>query len=223
MYCNITESVPKTIQYKYIKSHGRLKKYQLKRIEQTIDKALDAYPRVLAIRVELHMPVCRPLCDMLLADDYARTDAAAISRFNASLNAKIKHYELKQKNAGKRVRETSSRIVWAREFCPTSYKKHYHVLLLLNRDAFNSLGSFESDNGILLRLIREAWMSAINLIYPKNKELVQIPDNPCYYISAKDGKQSEAYRDLIFRSSYFAKEKSKCFTDGERNFGCSIK
>ncbi|EMB7578789.1 inovirus-type Gp2 protein [Escherichia coli] len=53
--------------------------------------------------------------------------------------------------------------------------------------------------------------------------MVQIPDNPCYYISAKDGKQSEAYRELIFRSSYLAKEKSKCFTDGERNFGCSIK
>ncbi|HGF2351153.1 TPA: inovirus-type Gp2 protein, partial [Escherichia coli] len=87
----------------------------------------------------------------------------------------------------------------------------------------NSLGSFESDNGILLRLIREAWMSAINLIYPKNKELVQIPDNPCYYISAKNGKQSEAYRELIFRSSYLAKEESKCFTDGARNFGCSIK
>ncbi|CNH05753.1 Protein of uncharacterised function (DUF3296) [Yersinia kristensenii] len=223
MYCNITDLVPETIQYKYIKSHGPLNKYQLKRIEQTIDKALDEYPRVLAVRVELHMPVRRPLCDMLIADDYARTDAAVISRFNASLNAKIKHYELKQKNAGKRVRETSSRIVWAREFCPTSYKKHYHVLLLLNRDAFNSLGSFESDNGILLRLIREAWMSAINLIYPKNKELVQIPDNPCYYISAKDGKQSEAYRELIFRSSYLAKEKNKCFTDGERNFGCSIK
>ncbi|EEW0911026.1 inovirus Gp2 family protein [Escherichia coli O4] len=223
MYCNITDLVPKTIQYKYIKSHGPLNKYQLKRIEQAIDKALDEYPRVMAIRVELHMPVRRPLCDMLLEDDYARTDAAAISRFNASLNAKIKHYELKQKNAGKRVRETSSRIVWAREFCPTNNKKHYHVLLLLNRDAFNSLGSFESDKGTLLRFIREAWMSAVNLIYPKNRELVKIPDNPCYYISAKDGKQSEAYRELIFRSSYLAKEKSKCFTDGERNFGCSIK
>lgn len=221
MYSNITELVPKTIQYKYIKSNGPLNKYQLKRIEQTIDKTLDEYPRVLAVRVDLHMPVCRPLCDMLIADDYARTDAAAISRFNASLNAKIKHYELKQKKSGKRVRETSSRIVWAREFCPTNYKKHYHVLLLLNRDAFNRLGSFEDNDGTLLRLIREAWMSAINLIYPKNKELVQIPDNPCYYISAKDGKQSKAYRELVFRSSYLAKEQSKCFTDGKRNFGYS--
>ncbi|RSB14994.1 inovirus Gp2 family protein [Citrobacter farmeri] len=223
MHCNITGLVQKTIQYKYIKSHGPLNKYQLKRIEQTIDKALDEYPRVMAIRVELHMPVCRPLCDMLLADDYARTDAAAISRFNASLNAKIKHYELKQKKAGKRVRETSSRIVWAREFCPTNNKKHYHVLLLLNRDAFNSLGSFEGNKGTLLRIIREAWMSAIGLIYPKDKELVKIPENPCYYVNVKDGKLSEAYRKLIFRSSYLAKEKSKCFTDGERNFGCSIK
>jgi hypothetical protein len=221
MYCNVTGLIPKIIQFKYIKSHGLLNKYQLNRIEQTIDKALDEYPRVLAVRVELHMPVCRPLCDMLIEDDYARTDAAAISRFNASLNAKIKHYELKQKKAGKRVRETLSRIVWAREFCPTNNKKHYHVLLLLNRDAFNSLGSFEGNGGTLLRLIREAWMSAVNLIYPKNRELVKIPDNPCYYINAKDGKQSKAYRELIFRSSYLAKEKSKCFTDGRRNFGCS--
>ncbi|MDV0603901.1 inovirus-type Gp2 protein [Raoultella ornithinolytica] len=28
---------------------------------------------------------------------------------------------------------------------------------------------------------------------------------------------------MIYRTSYFAKKKSKCFTDGERNFGCSFK
>ncbi|MEJ0866750.1 inovirus-type Gp2 protein [Klebsiella pneumoniae] len=27
----------------------------------------------------------------------------------------------------------------------------------------------------------------------------------------------------MYRTSYFAKKKSKCFTDGERNFGCSFK
>ncbi|HHU4128889.1 TPA: YagK/YfjJ domain-containing protein, partial [Klebsiella michiganensis] len=34
---------------------------------------------------------------------------------------------------------------------------------------------------------------------------------------------SESYGSLIYRTSYFAKKKSKCFTDGERNFGCSFK
>ncbi|NHB89843.1 inovirus Gp2 family protein [Photorhabdus tasmaniensis] len=206
-----------------MKSYGPLNKYQLKRIEQTIDKALVEYPRVLAVRVDLHMPARRILCDMLTADDFARIDAAAISWFTASFKEKLKNHQLKLKKEGKRIRKTSSRFMWSREFCSSSYKKHYHILLLLNRDAFNSLGSFESDNGTLLCLIREAWMSAIGLIYPKNKELVEIPENPCYYINAKNGKQSEAYRKLIYRTSYFAKEKSKCFTDGERNFGCSLK
>lgn len=223
MCSDVNKPYQETIQYEYLKSCGPLNKYQLKRIEQTIDKALNEYPRVLAVRVDLHMPVRRVLSDILSEDDYARTDAAAISRFTASLIAKLKHWHLKKEKEGKRVRETSARFVWSREFCKSNNKKHYHVLLLLNRDAFNSLGSFESDNGTLLRLIREAWMSAINLIYPRSRELVEIPPNPCYYLNRKDGKQSEVYRELIFRTSYFAKAETKCFTDGERNFGCSLK
>lgn len=223
MYNDERELAQKDIKYEYIKSYGPLNKYQLKKIEQTIDRALNEYPRVLAVRVDLHFPVRRVLCDMSTLDDISRTDAEAISRFTASLSAKIKHNEIKKKKEGKRVRETSTRFVWVREFCPTNYKKHYHVLILLNRDSFNSLGSFNNDNGTLLRFIREAWMSAINLIYPKNRELVEIPDNPCYFINTKDGKQHEAYKALIYRTSYFAKMTSKCFIDGERNFGCSLK
>ncbi|HHF8587957.1 TPA: inovirus-type Gp2 protein [Klebsiella pneumoniae] len=133
------------------------------------------------------------------------------------------HYLNKREKEGKRVRKTSLRVVWAREFAPDSHKKHYHVLLLLNGDTFNTLGAYDSKKGTLLRLIRESWMSAVSFIYPPDKELVHTPSNPCYYLNAKDGKKSESYGSLIYRTSYFAKKKSKCFTDGERNFGCSFK
>ena len=209
--------------YEYITSHGKLNQYHLKKIEQTIDKALSEHSRVLAVRIDLHTPVLKPLNDMPDEANFARTDSSVISRFTDSLKAKISHHLNKREKEGKRVRKTSLRVVWAREFVPDSHKKHYHVLLLLNGDTFNTLGAYDSNKGTLRRLIRESWMSAVSFIYPPDKELVHIPRNPCYYLSAKDGKQSESYGSLIYRTSYFAKKKSKCFTDGERNFGCSFK
>lgn len=221
MFNEISNLKQDAILYEYIKSHGKLIKPQLKRIEQTIDKALKEHPRVLAIRVDLHIPNCEVLNDIPTEYDFARTDAAVISRFTASLKENVKHHLIKQGRNNKRVRGTSLRFVWAREFCPSNNKKHYHVLLLLNRDTFHTLVTFNNDSVTILQLIRKAWMSAVNLIYPRNKELVVIPENPCYYLNAKDGKGSDKYKDVIFRTSYFAKEKSKCFTDGSRNFGYS--
>ncbi|MDY3572486.1 inovirus Gp2 family protein [Enterobacter hormaechei] len=207
--------------YTYNTSHGELNKYQLKRIKQTIDNALEEHARTIAIRVDLYTPLMKCLCDMPTEDNFAKVDASVISRFMTSLKEKIKYDLIKREKEDKRVRKTTLRFIWSREFCPTTHKKHYHTLLLLNRDMFSYLGSFENDKGTLLRLIREAWMSATGLIYPRSKELVEIPKNPIYHLNAKDGDQSKRYKDLIYRTSYFAKYKSKNFTDGERNFGCS--
>lgn len=78
--------------YEYITSHGKLNQYHLKKIEQTIDKALSEHPRVLAVRIDLHTPVLKPLNDMPDEANFARTDSSVISRFTDSLKAKISHH-----------------------------------------------------------------------------------------------------------------------------------
>ncbi|EQB3642348.1 YagK/YfjJ domain-containing protein [Raoultella ornithinolytica] len=127
--------------YEYITSHGKLNQYHLKKIEQTIDKALSEHPRVLAVRVDLHTPVLKPLNDMPDEANFARTDSSVISRFTDSLKAKISHYLNKREKEGKRVRKTSLRVVWAREFAPDSHKKTLSRIIVTQRGHFQYTGS----------------------------------------------------------------------------------
>jgi hypothetical protein len=206
---------------KYITSYGKLNERHLARIKQTISQSLLKHSQIIGIRLDLHIPVINSNNDMLDETNFAKTDASVISRFMASLKGKIKYYRRNKLKQGKRVRYTSLHYVWVREFCPTTGKRHYHVLLLLNKETFNRLGSFHEDKGILVSLIHQAWMSALGLTYPGYRQLLHIPERPCYYLKAKEGDNSEAYKALIYRTSYMAKLKSKNNTDGQRNFGCS--
>ncbi len=61
-------------------------------------------------------------------------DSAVISRFFASLKAKIQAYQRHKRRANKRVRATTLRYFWCREFGKEKGRKHYHVILLLNKD-----------------------------------------------------------------------------------------
>ena len=72
--------------YEYITSHGKLNQYHLKKIEQTIDKALSEHSRVLAVRIDLHTPVLKPLNDMPDEANFARTDSSVIYGFSESKN-----------------------------------------------------------------------------------------------------------------------------------------
>lgn len=196
---------------------GRYGKYNhdwLERIENTIENALNEHPRTLAIRVDLRLPD---------AEVSASIDHAVISRFTDSLKAKIRanrHQKLKE---GKRVHSCTLRYAWAREFGSEKGKKHYHVLLLLNKDAYFQLGPYTEYGGTLALTIRQAWMSALGVSDAKYHFLAQFPEYPCYYLNAKTLVTDGIYQRLIERISYLAKERSKQYGDGERNFGCSLR
>lgn len=210
--------------YDYITTHGPLDSYHLARIEQTIDKALAKHSRVIAIRVDLHVPYTPHNPDTNDIPDeasFANSDDAVISRIFSSLKAIIK-VELKAtKKAHKRFHNTSVNFAWTREFTPTTNKKHYHVLILLNKDTYNYLGTFNEDKGKLLTFIHQAWLSALQIKSTGRQRLVHLPDHPCYYLYRKEGKQSDSYKALIYRTSYMAKLATKNYTDGQRNYGYS--
>ncbi|HBA8308526.1 TPA: inovirus Gp2 family protein, partial [Escherichia coli] len=84
------------------------------------------------------------------------------SRFFGSLKAKIQAYQRKKRRANKRVRATTLRYFWCREFGKEKGRKHYHVILLLNKDTWCSLGDF-SEPSSLATMIQEAWCSALHL------------------------------------------------------------
>ncbi|HFE0980596.1 MULTISPECIES: inovirus Gp2 family protein [Enterobacter cloacae complex] len=176
------------------------------RIAATFQNALDAYPRVLMLRVDLRLP-----------DTPAATDAAVISRFTESLKAKITACQLRKKQEGKRVHPTTLRYVWAREFGERSGKKHYHVVLLLNRESWCGAGDYKSPH-TLAGMIKQAWCSALQVDVLQHDTLANFPENPVLWI---DRGNSAQLQQALARADYLAKDHTKVTGDGGRNFGCS--
>ena len=121
------------------------------RIREMVLCALNVHPRLTALRVDLRLP-----------DVPAATDAAVISRFINALKARIDAYQKRKRREGKRVHPTTLHYVWAREFGECKGKKHYHLMLLVNRDTWCRAGDYRAP-GSLAGMIEQAWCSALGV------------------------------------------------------------
>lgn len=180
--------------------------YWQQRIADTFNCALATYTRVLALRVDLRLPNCP-----------AATDAAVISRFIGSLNARIDARQRRKQREGKRIWATTLRFVWAREFGELNGKKHYHAVLLLNRDTWCGPGDYNGPDS-LAGMIKLAWCSALQVDAQRFATLAHFPESPSSWLARGDTLQRH---QALERASYLAKYHTKVIGDGERNFGCS--
>jgi hypothetical protein len=190
--------------------YGLLNHRHLQRSKETISKALDCHLRTFALRVDLRLP-----------DELASIDPAVISRFIASLRAKIKSDLKRKEREGKRVHPCTLRFLWVREFNQGEGKKHYHVVLLLNKDTYTFMGDYNKVSDSLASMISHAWTSALNVDSLRYKTLTHFPKNPWYSLNRNKDDFQDVYSKFIYRIEYLAKLRSKCNGDGERNFGCS--
>ncbi|MCT4737193.1 inovirus Gp2 family protein [Raoultella ornithinolytica] len=197
-------------------NHYPLNRNHVKRIQDTLNKSLNEYSRTFVLRVDLRLPES--------SADYYNTDSSLITRFIASLKAQIEFNLLKRQNAGKRIHPCGFRYIWAREFSRTG-KKHYHVALLLNRENYAYPGNYRSVNGEyshnLALMIMEAWVRALELNHSQYYSLVEFPENGYYHLSKNSADFTTQYAAVTTRINYLAKEFSKDYSDGQRNFGCS--
>lgn len=201
-------------------SYGTLNQNYVKRIQDTINKALNEYPRVMVLRVDLRLPD-------IMTGSY-NTDSGLVTRFVVSLKAQIEANLLKKQNAGKRVHPCRVRHLWAREFNEYG-KKHYHVALLFNRETYAYPGSYTRKDGEythnLAMMIMEAWVRALGLNAVVNHQqyypLVEFPANGYYHLSKNSNDLTTQLSDITNRVNYLAKDFSKDNSDGQRNFGCS--
>ncbi|HHH4168823.1 TPA: inovirus Gp2 family protein [Providencia stuartii] len=186
--------------------------HYIQKINHTIRKALLIHNRVTAIRVDLRFPS---------ENIFHFNDSRVITRFFESLKAKI-NADLKRKNKiWKRNHICPLSYVWVREFGEINNKKHYHVLLLLNKDVYWRLGDFIKTEGTLYALIQQAWCSAIGVNYPAERYLIHIPDNAITWLDNNKPNNESTIFELNQRCRYLAKEHTKYYGDGERSFGCS--
>jgi len=202
----------------YDSEYGSHVKSYKERIIEVIDKAVKEHGRTLAIRVDLHDPVMLDNGDTISC--IANTDSGSISRFTNSLKAKLAADEQRKRKEGKRVHPNTLRYAWVREFTQNG-KRHFHVFLFLNKDAYYHLGDFNLDEDTLRTMITSAWCSALNLIPEEGEHLVQYAPNGKYTLNRDDIFNRIYPDDLLHRIDYLTKVKSKVFDDGYRSFGCS--
>lgn len=182
------------------------------RIGAVISKSLQSYNRISAIRIDLRFPsyTVRHL-----------NDPKVITRFFESLKAKIQADLIRKSKSWERRCFSELYYIWVREFGEINNKKHYHILIMVNKDIYKGLGNYDADDINLGKLIQQAWCSAINVDYLTYKELVHFPTKPTYWLDKNAPDIKGQILQLKIRCLYLTKNHSKHYGDGERSFGCS--
>ncbi|WP_047604798.1 inovirus Gp2 family protein [Pseudomonas putida] len=186
----------------------------LSRLRHTIELTLDQYPRMVAVRVDLRLPL-----DIGLPD-YAYTNRV-ISRFFESFNGKIEYHRRQLREQSRYARGCKVRYVWSREVSQGG-RQHYHVLILLNRDAYYGMGRLGSERVNIISRMEESWASALGISVDNISGLVHIPEKAVYRIN-RDGYGNDVYqlREMFCRASYLCKTATKSYGDRQRAFDTS--
>lgn len=195
---------------------GPLIENYLKKLLFVMNQARQDCNRIFAIRIDLHYP--------------DGTHAGLIAAQNATLSAFLEYLHQELDVAGTKYPH-KLRNAWCCEQ-ETSVNPHYHLLLLLNGNAYNGYmyidktprGDYEYDN-LFHRIVR-AWSRAINCPQENMEGLVQLPRKPITKEFAKWHFRSDDHKvfaDVFHAASYLCKAYTKpigqgvhCF-DGSRH------
>lgn len=152
----------------YEGSHGEhVLEYWVK-INRLLCRLSDRYPRLMAVRVDLHYPKIVDNGDNICC--FPNLESGVISRMRESLGAKLEADRIRKKRECKRIYRCPLFIMWAKEYSKSG-KCHYHICLLFNKDAYYHLGDYEQEDN-LRGMITGAWYSALKLQRDDCPELV---------------------------------------------------
>ncbi|HGM9945903.1 inovirus Gp2 family protein [Providencia zhijiangensis] len=185
------------------------KKYQNVFVD-VINQAVNEFPRTLALRIDLRFP-----------SDYKYSNSSLeITRFIESLKAKLRVDCLRKNKIWGRRWRNRLRYIWVREIGNSNRRKHYHALLLLNKDLYHGAGKFDSDNS-LAALIQQAWYSALGLDSIMYSSLVHFPVSGVFHLNINKEDYEQKLNQLLKRMEYLAKNYTKSYDDGYRSIGRS--
>lgn len=187
----------------------------LERLRWVINSALADYSRVLAFRVDLRIPT-----RLGLADDFNTNKV--ISRFFESFKAKIESDRHRARVAATYAHDTKVRYFWVREVS-TGNVQHYHVLILLNMDAYYTVGRLGSDRVNMVRRLDEAWASALGLKLHDVSGLVEFPANATWRLKRNADDFAKTLSSLFHRASYLCKSATKHYGQQHHGMGGSRK
>ena len=191
--------------YKIMQEKGPFIEAHLNRLIETIHQALEQYSKVFAFRMDLRFPYGM----QTVSDEEA---SEALSRFLRYFKEAI------ESGLANKRHKSKVRYCWCREVGARSGRLHYHLVILLNGNAYNSLGYYKSENRNLFSVICSCWARALRMDSSKVEETVHFPEN-CFYLLNRSSETKTS--DLVYRASYLCKEGTKCFGDRRRNFVAS--
>jgi hypothetical protein len=200
------------------KMYGEISSEQFNLAVGVVTDFLSKYPRVCAMRVDLHFP------QMTLADDpdvptcFPRTEPKAITRFFESLKSQLLAVH---RSKGKLGSPDPFGYIWVKEQV-VSANPHYHVVLLFNKDVYAYLGNYADTEAVnMAKRMRKAWCSALKLSFPDYAHVVHFPENSVYWLERHSATMNcVEYRGFLLRIAYLFKLHSK--VPGGRNFGRSL-
>jgi|SRR5450830_1670933 len=182
----------------------------LERAYETIIRSTEQYRETFAFRVDLRFPEGYHPYGLAYQNEH-------LDRFIESFKAKIRHNRHISRREHGYAHDTVVRYIWASEIGQRG-RPHYHIAILLNKDAFCSLGTYALGRNNLFNRLHEAWASALGLPLEAVTGLVELPKNP-YYIVHRDDPSSIA--SFFFRISYLCKAATKVYGNGGHGFGAS--
>lgn len=166
------------------------------------------YTRLFIVRVDLRFPVRMPKSNI--------PGNVVMGRFIKSLRAKVLAQRKRVRKKYGRAHSTKIRFVWVREFGSQSKRPHYHVMLVFNRDAYKSVGDFQSNDDNLARCIQGAWASALGVDFDNHRSLASFSRGGQYQII--NGRSLDCVMHAMI---YLCKDYTKVW-DGSRNIGYSL-
>jgi hypothetical protein len=190
---------------------GMVSKY-LERWYCTLNHATTRYSKVFAVRVDLQFPRRYSSTGFqVLSNEYLHV-------FIKSLRHRLKQHRDQKKRSGQHVYCTDFYYLWAREYGSDSDRPHFHLILLFNGHAFNSLGHFSNEQESMYNRIGESWADALGFHVAEGVRFVHFPEDSQYVLDSRDQKQ---LAQVFYRGSYLTKVATKNFHDGLHVFGGS--
>jgi hypothetical protein len=192
-------------------SKGDLIEPYLDSTHDVVMSALEDHPRTMAIRFDLRFPSWYCTLDGTYPNHF-------ISDFVQSLKAIIANDRAHAARKYTQVHETSVRYVWAREWDKGEVRPHYHVAVLVNRDAYHTLGRTNSLHDTMRSRIEAAWANSLGLHPFEVKGLVHFCNGGVFGLMQD---QLQGVDEFFFALSYLCKEATKRFDLREHSFGHS--
>lgn len=201
------------------KYNSSISSYMLRRSLDVTSNFSEKHDRIFTLRADFRFAQSHVSGEPDMPTCFQKDDEKAITRALESLKSQLREEHKRSDRAGE---PTPLGYIWARERV-TGERPHYHLVLLFNKDVYGYLGDYtkpDADN--MGTRIQKAWCSAIGLDYPDYAYLPHFPKNHSAWFTRDDALTlNDDYYDFLLRVAYLAKDYSKDFDDGYRNFGTS--